>query len=189
MRIGGFPEVVLGKISEKEFKREYIDIVLYRDFIERFKIENPQVARFILYSIIQSNASKLSVNKIYRQIKQVMMVSNKTVRKYVNLLQETLFVFYLRKFTFSLKLGYLTQPKVYLCDPLLEFESNVIGRKIEIIVLLDLIRRGFELNQDLFYFQTKEGYEVDFLIKEGNRVRKLIQVIYAKVLMKLIEGR
>lgn len=31
----------------------------------------------------------------------------------------------------------------------------------------------------MHYFKTKEGYEVDFLIKEGLRIKQLIQATYA----------
>jgi len=52
---------------------------------------------------------------------------------------------------------------------------------MENLVAIELLRRKAYLNPNLeiFYFRTKEGYEVDFLIKEGLKVRQLIQVSYA----------
>jgi len=79
MKTGGFPQVLLGKIDEKTFFREYINVLLYKDLIERYKIENPEVARLLLYSVIQSFSKEFSINKIYRQIKGKVEVSNKTL--------------------------------------------------------------------------------------------------------------
>ncbi len=179
LKNGGFPEVVLGLIKKKVFVKEYINVLTYKDFIERYGIENPEVAEFLIYSLIQSNTSKLSVNRIYKQLKQITKVSNKTIRKYVFLLPETFFIFLFRKFSFSIKKTYLTQPKIYLCDTSLDYEENGIGKKMENAVFLELVRKNLEPNKDLFYFQTKEGYEVDFLIKEENKIKQLIQVTYA----------
>ncbi|BFI73724.1 ATPase [Nanoarchaeota archaeon] len=173
---GGFPDIVLEKISKKEFVKEYINVVLYKDFIERYKIENTEVARFLLYSLIQSNGNILSINKIYKQLKQITEVSNKTIRKYIYLLPETLSIFLLRKFSYSIKKSYLSKPKVYLSDTSLDLEENGIGRKMENIVFLEFIRKG--LMDNIYYFQTNE-YEIDFLIKENNEITKLINVTYA----------
>ncbi len=179
LRSGGFPEVVLGLIKKKAFVKEYINVIIYKDFIERYNIENPEVAEFLIYSLIQSNTSKISVNKIHKQLKQITKVSNKTIRKYVFLLPETFFVFLCRKFSFSIKKTYLSQPKIYLCDTSLDYDENGIGKKMENAVFLELVRKTLEPNKDLFYFQTKEGYEVDFLIKEEGKIKRLIQVTHA----------
>ncbi len=175
LKNGGFPEIVLGIIRKKDFVRQYLDVVLYRDFVERFNIENPEAAKFILYSLIQSNASKISSNKIYNQLRQITKVSNKTVRKYLSLFQDTLVIFFTKKFHYSAKKTHLSQPKIYLCDLSLELEEDGTGRKMENVVFLNLIRR----DQEPFYFETHEGYEVDFLIKNGFRIKQLIQVTYA----------
>ena len=173
LNTGGFPDVVLGKISKEEFVREYLDVLLFRDFVERFKLENIEAARFLIYSVVQSVGSKISVNKLYRQVKQIERVDRKTVGKYLALLPETLFVFLLRKFSFSTKKSLLSLPKPYIAD--VAFLEGT-GKKMENLVFLELLRKGHE---EIFYFQTKEGHEVDFVIKEGLRVKKLIQVTYA----------
>ena len=52
--------------------------------------------------------------------------------------------------------------------------SRNIGRIYENIVALELLRK----NKEIYYFETKEGYEVDFVVKEGLKVKELIQVCY-----------
>ena len=53
-----------------------------------------------------------------------------------------------------------------------------IGRFMEGVVFVELIRRGFKINRELFYYKKNE-HEVDFLIREGAEVKQLIQVTYA----------
>jgi len=61
----GFPDAVLGKIGKREFVRYCLDVLLLRDFVERFRLENTEAARFLIYSLLQSVGSKVSVNKLY----------------------------------------------------------------------------------------------------------------------------
>jgi predicted AAA+ superfamily ATPase len=70
LKKGGFPQVVLKQIDEKTFAREYMDVVLYKDLIERFKIENIDAARFLLYSLVENFSKEFSVNKTYHEMKK-----------------------------------------------------------------------------------------------------------------------
>jgi len=51
------------------------------------------------------------------------------------------------------------------------------GRLFENLVFTELLKKGFEANRDLFYYAGK--WEVDFLLKKGGKVNKLIQVSYS----------
>ena len=182
LKHGGFPQVVLGKIDEKTFFREYINIVLYKDLIERYRIENPEVAKLLLYSVIQSFAKEFSINKIYRQLKQKTKVSNKTLYQYSSYLEEVLFSFMLRKFYFSQKKSLLSVPKVYINDVGLaynysEFSENT-GRLIENLVFLELKKLELGNIIEVYYWRDYQQREVDFVVREGVKVRELIQVCY-----------
>ncbi len=183
LRFGGFPQVVLGEIEPKTFFREYVDVVLFRDLIERYRIENIEVARFLLYSAIQSFTKEFSLNKIYKQLKQKTEVSNKTVYAYSSYLEEIFFAFFLRKFHFSYKKSLLSIPKIYINDNglasnLVSFSSDV-GRFMENIVFLQLKKGELEGKHEIFYWKDYQGREVDFVVKEGLGVKQLIQVTYA----------
>ena len=179
---GGFPQVVLGKIDEKTFFREYINVVLYRDLIERYKIENIEVARFLLYSAIQSFTKEFSLNKIFRQLKQKTEVSNKTIYNYSNYLEEILFSFFLRKFHFSYKKSLLSIPKIYINDTglassIIRFSSD-IGKFMENLVFLELKKKELNNIFEIFYWKDYQQREVDFVIKEGLKIKQLVQVTY-----------
>lgn len=43
---------------------------------------------------------------------------------------------------------------------------------------MELVKRGFQPNQDLFYYQTRQQHQVDFVLKSGSSLLELIQVAY-----------
>jgi len=182
LKAGGFPQVVLEKIDKKTFFREYLNVVLYRDLIERYKIESPEVARLLIYSVIQSFAKEYSINKIYKQLKQKIEVSNKTLYQYSSYFEDVLFSFILRKFSFSYKKSLLSTPKIYINDNGITssfgFSENK-GRLMENLVFLEL--KKLELNNivEIFYWKDYQQHEVDFVVKEGMRIKQLIQVTHA----------
>ncbi|MCD6482806.1 MAG: ATP-binding protein, partial [Candidatus Aenigmarchaeota archaeon] len=63
-----------------------------------------------------------------------------------------------------------------------KFEKD-IGKKMENVVFLELLRKTNEkplLN--IYYWKDYQQREVDFVVKEGLRIKQLIQVTYASSL-------
>jgi predicted AAA+ superfamily ATPase len=183
---GGFPLVVLGKIDEKTFSREYVDVVLYRDIVERFKIENVDAARFLLYSLLESFSKEFSINKVYKVMKEKgMEVSNKVLYSYASYIQEAFFSFFIKKFYYSYRKSELSIPKVYVNDVGIannfsrhQFMENV-GRLMENLVFIELKKQELSnLIERIYYFKDTQN-EVDFVVKKGLEIDQLIQVTYA----------
>ncbi|RUM69988.1 MAG: hypothetical protein DSZ07_03470, partial [Sulfurovum sp.] len=63
---GAFPETLLfdERIREK-ILRDYYNVMIYKDLIERFSIKNIEVLKFFLKRILASSTKLVSVNKIY----------------------------------------------------------------------------------------------------------------------------
>jgi predicted AAA+ superfamily ATPase len=47
---------------------------------------------------------------------------------------------------------------------------------IQNLVFVEILRRGHELNKDVFFYKTRNNKEVDFLLKKGIKVEQLMQV-------------
>jgi predicted AAA+ superfamily ATPase len=78
----------------------------------------------------------------------------------------------------SYKTKTVSNSKLYVIDGMWNFSlsfSKNKGRLLENIVFLELRKKGFVENENLFYVKGK-NYEVDFLIFDKNR--ELIQVCY-----------
>ena len=52
------------------------------------------------------------------------------------------------------------------------------GRLLENLVLLEFIRRKYEIGKNLFYYRNQSDKEVDFVVRENNVVRQLVQVCW-----------
>jgi predicted AAA+ superfamily ATPase len=182
MEFGGFPDVVFSENKEKILK-EYLDLILFRDFIERHRIENIEVARFLHNFIIQNFSKEISINSVYNKLKSLgVKVSKDTVYKYITKLEDTAFFFFLRRYSNKVHLRESWPKKVYLCDTgltsIVKFSKDY-GKLMENLVFLELLRKTNENpNLEIFYYKTKNNKEIDFLIKEKERITKLINVTY-----------
>ena len=52
--------------------------------------------------------------------------------------------------------------------------SRDIGRIYETVVAIELKRR----NEEIYYWKNQQQEEVDFVIKQGTKIKKLVQVCY-----------
>jgi len=83
-------------------------------------------------------------------------------------------IFQLNPFSFKVK-QQINQPRKFYCidtgfiNALAPKITVDRGKLMENIVFLELKRRGREI-----YFYSQQDYEVDFLIKEGLKIKQLI---------------
>ena len=56
--------------------------------------------------------------------------------------------------------------------------SENLGRLLENLVFVELLRRGYIPGQSLFYYRTRNDKEIDFVTRKGTKVEQLIQVCY-----------
>ena len=92
-------------------------------------------------------------------------------------------LFFVPKFSFSLKEQILNPKKVYCMDPglrnIVSFKfSEDSGRIAENAVFLNLLFRNRNSDREIYYWRDKRGREVDFVLKRGLKIERLIQVTY-----------
>ncbi|MCD6348087.1 MAG: ATP-binding protein [Candidatus Korarchaeota archaeon] len=182
MEHGAFPDVVLGNIHPSTFYRDYLDIVTYRDIIERYGIENRYALSLFMKAVVSSFAKNFSVNKVFNTLKSIGVgVSRKTLYNFQKILEDVGLVFFLRKYDKSVRKVEMTLPKVYLVDNgiyrFMEGKKDY-GRLLEGLVFQELVKSGLEPNREIFYWE-RGGKEVDFVIKKDDKVKQLIQVTCA----------
>jgi len=177
---GGFPEVVLNE-NKNRILKQYSDEIFYKDFVERHKIKSIDFGRFLFEFSFQNFSKEVSFRKIKNFFSN--KVSDTTLYEYVEKLQDTVAVFFLEKFSPSVYLRKSWPRKIYVCDTgiseILGFSEDT-GKKMENVVFLELFRRT---NQNplltTYYWKNIHHGEVDFVIKEGAKIKQLIQVTYA----------
>ena len=93
------------------------------------------------------------------------------------MLEDTMFVFFVAKFKNSVRKRDFSINKAYLCDTsfakLVEITENK-GKKMENAVFLELKKEPLT---EIFYWSDGRN-EVDFVIKQGLKVKQLIQVCH-----------
>ncbi len=171
---GGFPEVVKNK--DVTLVDAYFKDIMHRDVISRHQIRNSaEIRELSLYLV--TNSGNLSSYESLRKMLQVKSVS--TIRNYLEILKEVYLVHSLSRYDYSIKKQIFNPDKYYVTDlgfyQLLGFRfSENLGQVLENIVLQQLIRDY----DDLYYWVSAGGKEVDFLIREKTYLTEAIQVTY-----------
>jgi predicted AAA+ superfamily ATPase len=99
LEYGGFPDVVYGK-DKLKILREYIDLILFRDFIERHNIKNFALARFMFNFYIQNYSSEVTLNSVFKRAKSMgLKISKDTVYDYTSKLEDTAYFFFIDRFS------------------------------------------------------------------------------------------
>jgi len=181
LELGGFPDVVKNE-QKLNILKEYSDLILFRDFIERHKIRNLEFARTLHTFMIQNFTKEVSIKKLYNKLRLSVKVGKDTVYDYVTRLEDTMFFFFLRRFSKKVHLRASWPKKIYLCDTgivkTVKFSPDH-GKLMENIVFLTLMRqKNVNPLLELYYIKLGDA-EVDFVVKEGVKVKQLIQVTYA----------
>ncbi len=176
---GGFPEIWV-KNLDVDYLETLFDSILYKDIVKSWKIRYASRIEELAMYMFSIFSSKYSFTKL----KNILEFRSKTtVENYISYLEEAYLIFSLRKYSFKEKDRIKSPRKVYAIDTgminaIVSSHSKNLGRLIENIVFLKLAR-NHKPNKELFYFETSEGYEVDFVVKDGIHVKELIQVNYA----------
>ncbi len=170
--------------SKKEkILREYFETILQKDFIERFEVVNVEIARLIFEFVFQNFSKEISINKIANFVSSKLRKDVKNiVYKYVEKLLDSFSVFFIEKFESIYKRKSFMK-KIYICDiglsNIIGFEKD-IGKRMENTIFLELVRKTNEKPlMEIFYWKDYQQREVDFVVKQGTKVKQLIQVTYA----------
>ncbi|MEW6006992.1 MAG: ATP-binding protein [bacterium] len=180
LKNGGFPEVKVTNLDPKIYLQTLFDAILLRDIVKRYNVRFSQKIYEVAVYLTANFCSEFSFSKL-RNI--LGLRSTNTLENYLRYLEETYLFFPLNRFSFKMKEVIKTPKKIYLIDNgfILAksfLSSENLGRLMENLVFTECLRRGFKLNESLFYYKTRNNREVDFLLKEGLKIKDLIQVCY-----------
>ncbi len=169
---GGFPEYLKNK--DPDYIRTVYENILYRDIIARYSIKKQKVLKELV-NILTTNIASLFT---YNALKNNLGVSNSiTIKEYIEYLNNSYLFFELQKFEYSIKKQLSVAKKIFVIDLAFNkiggfnFSKNK-GKMLENLVFVELKRR----KKEIYYWKNKR--ECDFVIKEGLKVKEVIQVCY-----------
>lgn len=175
---GGFPEII--KYDQAVFIKtlqEYIDLIMYRDVIERYGISNTFLLKRLIKFCFSNISTLVSFNKLYNDFKsEGLSISRNTVYEYISYLEDAYALFTVPVYAKSLREQWRNPRKIYSVDvgfkTAMDYPLSAdVGRVIENIVFLELRKK----TEQIYYFKGKQ--EVDFYYVLDGR-EHLLNVCY-----------
>ncbi len=180
LQYGALPEIVLSQEDKKlEVALSYYQTVIRRDIIERHKIKNEEALKALLRLLL--NSTSYSISKLYNNLKSLGYgIGKTTLQNYIAYIENSYFIFSVQIFSYKIKDQMQYPRKVYFIDNVFinavstKF-SRDNGRLYENIVAVNLLKK---FKNNIFYWKSMQKEEVDFIVKDGLKVKQLIQVCY-----------
>lgn len=175
---GGFPETVAQTQDiQRRILRDYTDLIIYRDIIERYRIKNHALLKHLIKYSFSNIATLLSITKLYHEFKsQGFKVGKDTLFDYFSMLNDAYVLFTIPIFRNSIKEEQRNPKKIYAVDNGFKalFDSSLskdVSKLYENTVFLHLRRQ----TREVYYF--KQHQEVDFYAVIGQQ-QQLVNVCY-----------
>jgi predicted AAA+ superfamily ATPase len=162
---GGFPELVpFTEDLRRRTLQEYLDLIMYRDIMERHGITNTFLLKFLIKYCVTHIATDFSVIKLYHDFRsQGLHLSKNTIYEYMSFMEDAYLLFTVPFFSDSVREGMRNPRKIYSIDNGFKLASDLsrsedAGRLLENLVFLELRRRFPAIH----YFKGKQT--VDFCV-------------------------
>lgn len=183
LEFGAFPMAILAETPEQKryFLQEVYDDIITKDIMFRYRLREENILRKTAYLAINNFAKYTSIRKLRNSLKSIMRldVSPSTLSYYLDYFERSFLFIFLPIFSYNIKDQMQYPKKVYCIDTgiinaiIPKFSENT-GRLYENIVAIELKRRG----KEIYYWKSGEGKELDFIVKDGLKVKQLVQVCY-----------
>lgn len=180
MRNGGYPEVVASRQLVRSYLDTLFDSIIWKDVAKRYNVRNVSDLNNLAMYLVSNFCNPLSANELTEELG---LSSVNTTKKFMDYLHEPYLFFYLSRYNNKLKLMKKAPRKVYVVDngfvAAKAFAvSENLGRLLENQVFIELVRRGYDTDKTLFYYRSRNDKEVDFVLRKGVRIERLVQVCY-----------
>ena len=186
LKYGGFPEVVLKESTDDKelLLKNYFEDLLYRDIVTRYEIRDVANLRNLAVYLLTNVAKPTSITKL----KNNFTISQEKTENYVSAIMESYLLFQLQMFSYSLKSSMRAGFKPYAIDTGLRNRiafafSEDMGWLVENVLFCHLKRH----HEEVYYHAN--GSDTDFVVKEGMKITKRIQVWYDDVSVTAIPER
>jgi len=178
---GGYPDVVVKNLDPGEYLNILFDSLLFKDVVKRHRVRFSQQIDNLGSYLINNVSSLYSLRKLSQVLD---FRSGVTLEKYVSYLIEAYLFFSLHRYSHKAGERLKSPKKIYAVDNGFISAKAVqrspdTGKLFENLVFIELVKRGFEPNRNLFYYKTRNDREVDFVLRQGTKIIELVQAAYA----------
>lgn len=162
---GGFAETFQQQPDiQQRIWRDYLDLIIYRDLIDRYDIKNTHLLRHLIKYVMHNIGTLVNVNKLFNEYKGLgHKIGKDTLYQYLSYLEDAYAVFTVPIFRNSVQEEQRQPRKLYTVDngfkTLLNSSLSADFSKLyENTVFIHLRRQHHEV----YYFKDKQ--EVDFYV-------------------------
>lgn len=170
---GSYPDVVTATTHKEKtaILKELTGSYLFKDVLEFEKIKSPQLLTDLLRLLAFQIGSEVSINELSQNLK----IDNKTVKRYIELLEKAFIIYTLRGYSKSLRKEISKKAKYYFYDTgirnavIANFNAlnlrNDKGQLWENFLLMERIKKQtyHQIYANNFFWRTWSGHEVDFV--------------------------
>ncbi len=182
---GGFPLIALTKEPDVKLDilKDIFEGIITKDIAARHEVRRLEELKLLAVLALHNFSCQVSVKKLSDMMQNVAKrkISPSTVNSFLHYFSEAFLFFYVPIFSYKIKDQLLYPKKLYCVDTGMinavssRFSEN-IGRLAENATAVELVKRYG--NDNLFYWKDDKSGEVDFVLKDGTKVRQLIQVCW-----------
>ena len=180
LRNGGYPEVVASRQLVRSYLDTLFDSIVWKDVAKRHNVRNITDLNNLAVYLVSNFCNPLSANELAEELG---LSSVNTTKKYMDYLHEPYLFYYLSRYNNKLKLMKKAPRKVYVVDSgfvaakAFSVTEN-LGRLLENQIFIELVRRGYDTEKSMFYYRSRNDKEVDFVVRQGAHIERLVQVCY-----------
>ena len=178
---GGYPEPLIKNMDYRDYLSTLFDSIVYKDIVKRYKVRSPQGIEDLAYYLMSNIASEYSYTNLSKMTK---IPSVHTIQKYLSYLEETFILFSITRYSNKVKEQITSNKKIYCIDngfinaKAFKVSPN-FGKLYENAVACELKRRELNTGRKTYYWKNPQQEEVDFVVKEGTKIKQLIQACYS----------
>lgn len=183
LRSGGFPEVAVNNLDPKGYLGVLFDALLFKDVVKRHKVKFSTQVGVLAAHLINNFSSLYTVRKLLEALN---LKSATTVEKYIDYLEEAYLIFSLLRYSPKSIQRIKSPRRVYAVDNGFVTAKAIQhspdkGKLMENLVFMELVKRGFKPEREIFYYKTRNNREIDFVLKKGAEILELVQVCYESI--------
>ena len=176
--LGGYPEVIKGNVTPKDFYANYLKTYIERDIRKLTQVaDESQFIQFI--TVVAARTSQL-VN--YQDMAKECGISEVTAKKWLSLLITSGLVYILKPYATNVEKRVVKTPKLYFMDtglaayltrwtnPDVMKTGAMAGAFFETYVVSEIIKSFANNGEEapIYFYRDKDKVEIDLLIEENN---------------------
>ena len=175
---GGFPKSYLASSDKnsQRWREDYITTFLERDLANIGFPMNPQLMRKLWMMIAHYHGQIVNYSELGRSLD----LTDKTIKRYLEILEGTFMIRMLQPWHENLKKRQIKSPKIYVRDSgllhtLLDITPSTlithpkVGASWEGYALEEVIRKLQSGNEQVYFWRTETGTELDLLVIRGDK--------------------